>query len=148
MIFAKNSSEPLSPNTRSGRRRGRPRSPAIVGLHLSGRVLVASRYDLVLVSWIASGMARPSQITWRLLPRFARSVGLRPICCPQEGHTPSCCPLQPATNQSVRGVPASQAKRSGSVARCPTVASHVPHLQQLIPEPHPVPVAASPKECR
>lgn len=75
------------------------------------------------VSWTTNGTPRPSQIRWRLLPSFARSVGLEPVCAPQKLHESNNCPLPPVTNQSARSDPASPAKRNGSVARFQHLAS-------------------------
>ncbi|MDQ1390131.1 MAG: hypothetical protein QOF56_3585, partial [Acidobacteriaceae bacterium] len=49
----------------------------------SGNAWVES-WQFAPVSSIATGMPRPSQIKWRLLPRLARSVGFAPVCGPQK----------------------------------------------------------------
>ena len=93
---------------------------------------------------MASETPRPSQTRSRLLPSLARSVGFGPVWRPQKLPGSNCRPRRPATNQSPRSVPASPAKRSGSVARCPPLASHVTAASKPCPNRSPVPVAASP----
>jgi len=97
---------------------------------------------------MARGTPRPSQIRWRLLPSLARSVGLGPVCGPQKLPAPSCRLLLPATNQSVRSAPTSPAKRSGSVARYPPLASRATAASRSCQNHNPVPAAASPRESR
>jgi hypothetical protein len=96
---------------------------------------------------MARGTPRPSQIRWRLLPSLARSVGFGPVCGPQKLPGSNCRPRRPATNQSSRSAPASPTRRSGSVARCPRLASHVTAASTSCPNRSPVRVAASPTVC-
>jgi hypothetical protein len=58
-------------------------------------------------------------------------------------------PSTTARDQSIfPSAPASPARRSGSVARCPPLASHVTAASRSCPNRNPVPVAASPREFR
>jgi hypothetical protein len=141
-------SYPRSPNTQSGRWRGRPRSLCKDGMASTSARACCESLRLAPVSCITSGIPFPSQSKWRLLPSLARSVGLGPVCGPQKLPVPSCRPPLPATNQSARSVPASLAKRSGSVARCPPLASHVTAASKSCQNRSPAPVAASPREFR
>ena len=71
-----------SPSTQSGRRRGRPRSPWSGGIASTNAKASCESFRLAPVKRNASGTPRPSQIRWRLLPRFARSVEFGPVCAP------------------------------------------------------------------
>ena len=75
------------------RRRGRParsRDDSAVVLvrpvraesHRRAANASCESWRLAPVKRTASGTPRPSQITWRLLPRLARSVGFGPVCVP------------------------------------------------------------------
>jgi len=97
---------------------------------------------------MARGTPRPSQIRWRLLPSLARSVGFGPVCSPQKPPGSNCRPRRPVTNQSLPNAPASRAKRSGSVARCPPLASRVSAASRSCPNRSSVPAAASPRVFR
>ena len=55
-----------------------------------------------------------SQIKWRLLPRFARSVGLGPVCSPQKLRALNNCRQQHATSRFGHHVKASLPMRNGS----------------------------------
>jgi hypothetical protein len=67
---------------------------------------------------------------------------------PQKLPRSNCRPRRPATNQSPRNVTASPATRSGSVARCPPLASHVAFASMSCQNRSPVPAAASPMVFR
>lgn len=72
----------LSPRTDSGCRLGRPGRPATGGMPSTGaRVLVMS-LTLAAVVMTCSGVPRPSQIRWCLLPVFRRSTGDGPVAAP------------------------------------------------------------------
>ena len=97
---------------------------------------------------MASGIPRPSQTRWRLLPSFARSVGLGPVWTPQKPHESNNCPVQLVTNQSAHSGRASPAKRSGSVARCLPLASRADAANRSCQSRSPTLSAASAKESR
>ena len=67
---------------------------------------------------------------------------------PQKLRGLNCRPRQRVTNQSPRSAPANPAKRSGSVARCLPVASHVAAASRSCQNRKPVPVATSPTVFR
>ena len=132
----------------SGRWRGRPLSPCKSGMASTSESACCESFRLAPVSWMARGTPRPSQIRWRLLPSLARSVGFGPVCSPQKLPGSNYRPRRPATNQSPRSAPASPAKRSGSVARCLPLASHVTAASRSCLNHSQVPVATSPTVCR
>lgn len=72
----------LSPSTVSGRWRGWPGRPATGGMSSTRlRVWVMSlTFAAVVTTW--SGVPRPSQIRWCLLPVFRRSTGDGPVAAP------------------------------------------------------------------
>jgi hypothetical protein len=73
-----------SPSTQSGRHRGRPRSPCKGGIASTRGMASCESCRFAPVKRTASGTPCPSQITWRLLPRFARSVGFGPVWPPPD----------------------------------------------------------------
>jgi len=100
------------------------------------------------VRWMASGIPRPSQTRWRLLPSFARSVGLGPVWPPQKPHESNNCPVQLVTNRSDRSGRASPAKRSGSIARCLPLASRADAANRSCQSRSPTLSVTSAKESR
>jgi hypothetical protein len=135
-------------HTQSGRWRGRPRCPCNLGMASTSARACCESLRLAPVSWMARGTPRPSQTRWRLLPSLARSVGFGPVCSPQKLPGPSCRLQLPGTKQSVRSVPASLAKRSVSVARCPPVANHATAASRSCPNHTRFLAPAFPREFR
>jgi len=98
------------------------------------------------VSCITSGIPFPSQIKWRLLPGFARSVGLGPVCCPQKQLARNYHPQRLVTTQSARNVPANPATRNEAFAKCQAAANHAAVANSSFLSRSPSPAAASPRE--
>jgi hypothetical protein len=59
-----------------------PRSPWSGGIASTNAKASCESFRLAPVKRNASGTPRPSQIRWRLLPRFAQSVEFGPVCAP------------------------------------------------------------------
>jgi hypothetical protein len=84
----------------------------------------------------ARGTPRPSQIRWRLLPRFARSVGFGPVWPPP--HTARTEQLSTtARDQSMWSSRASQSSSAKCMrSQMPAYCQSRRRRQHVIPEPH------------
>ncbi len=74
-----------SPSNTSGRRRGRPRGPGILGMRSTIAIASCESCTLAGVMWTTSGMPCAPVRMCRLQPFFPRSVGFGPVCPPQNG---------------------------------------------------------------
>jgi len=92
-------SYPLSPSRASGRRRGRPGRPATDGMPSTRARVWVTSLTLAAVVMTLSGVPRPSQIKWCLLPVFRRSTGDGPVSAPP--FSPGCGsrPRTPVTSR-------------------------------------------------
>ena len=126
--------------------RRRPRSPCKSGMASTRESARHESLRLAPVSWITNGIPFPSQITWRLLPGLARSVGLGPVCCNQKQLARNHRPQRLVTNQSFRNVPANPAKRNESVAKCQAAANRAAVANSSFLSRSPCLAAASPRE--
>jgi hypothetical protein len=97
---------------------------------------------------MASGMPRPSQIKWRLLPRLARSVGLGPVCSPQKPLARNSCQQQHTTSRSRHDAKASSATRNASNPRFQPAANRVAVANKSCRNRNATVSAASARECR
>lgn len=75
-------SYPLSPSRASGLRRGRPGRPATGGMPSTRARVWVTSFTFAAVVMTLSGVPRPSQIRWCLLPVFRRSTGDGPVSAP------------------------------------------------------------------
>ena len=136
-----------SPSTQSGRQRGRPRRPCSGGMASSSRNAWVESWQLAPVSSIANGMPRPSQIKWRLLPRFARSVGFGPVCSPQKPLAPNSYQQPHGTSRSGHYEKANSVMRSESSPKFRRTANRVNAANKSCQNRSPIVSAASATEC-
>jgi hypothetical protein len=130
-------SYPRSPSTQSGRCRGLPRAPCSAGIASTNAKASCESFRFAPVRRIASGIPRPSQIRWRLLPRFARSVGFGPVWSPP--YTARMEQLSTtARDQSIWSSRASQSKSAKWIrSHTPVCCQSRRRRQHVIPDPHP-----------
>jgi hypothetical protein len=108
--------------------------PATAESHQRASTLLES-CRLAPVKRTASGTPRPSQITWRLLPRFARSVGFGPVSSPP--HVARTEQLSTtARDQSIWSWRASQSNSAKCISsQMPASCQSRSRRQHVIPEP-------------
>lgn len=89
----------MSPSRASGLRRGRPGRPATGGMPSTRARVWVTSLTLAAVVMTLSGVPRPSQIRWCLLPVFRRSTGDGPVSDPPFSRGCGNHPRRPVTSR-------------------------------------------------
>lgn len=101
----------MSPSRASGRRRGRPGRPATGGMPSTRARVWVTSLTFAAVVMTLSGVPRPSQIKWCLLPVLRRSTGDGPVSAPPF-FSPGCG-SRPRMNATGRARRPRSARRAG-----------------------------------
>ena len=138
----------MSPSRASGRRRGRPGRPATGGMPSTRARVWVTSLTLAAVVMTLSGVPRPSQIRWCLLPVFRRSTGDGPVSEPPFSRGCESRPHMPSTSRG--GRPRSvRPAGSGVAGRRPLPAANVPGVASRSARGRtPAPAAGVARLCR
>ncbi len=138
----------LSPRTASGRRRGRPGRPATGGIPSTRLRVWVMSLTFAAVVMTLSGVPRPSQIRWCLLPVFRRSTGDGPVSAPPFSRGCENHPRKPATSRARRPRSALRAGPDAAGRRPLPSATGPGGASTSVPSRTPVPGAEVARLCR
>lgn len=137
----------LSPKTASGRRRGRPGRPATGGMPSTRTRVCVTSLTFAAVVMTCSGVPRPSQIRWCLLPVLRRSTGDGPVAAPPFSRGRGSRPHTRGTSRVRQPRSASRAE-CGAVDRRPLPAASDPDAANRSARSRtPAPAAAAARRC-
>ncbi len=138
----------LSPRTASGRRRGRPGRPATGGMPSTRLRVWVMSLTFAAVVMTLSGVPRPSQIRWCLLPVFRRSTGDGPVSAPPFSRGCGNRPRRPVTSRVRRPRSALRAGPGAAGRRPPPPATGPDGASTSDPSRTPAPAVGAATLCR
>ncbi len=138
----------MSPSRASGRRRGRPGRPATGGMPSTRARVWVTSLTFAAVVMTLSGVPRPSQIKWCLLPVLRRSTGDGPVSAPPFSPGRGSRPGRPATSRACRPRSARRAGVGAAGRRLLPSATGPVGASTSAPSRSPAPGAGVARLCR